>query len=346
VCDAQSYSNQKIPFDFLKNELIVAQLFNEYSAKDKQLHSALKKNYELLKSLHIFSKSELKVIRTGFELFFQQYRAWSYLFDNTNLQAAIVTVHYHKEGLIYAAKKRNIKIIELQHGLIAEEDIFYLLPEKVKSVVPKALFADYILTYGKAWRERLLKGVEYSESQIKVLGYYHYNTNNYTEQEQKIEEISKQKKIAVLTTQTYMESTFIDYVKLIKHKIPNNYVLVIKPHPAENKLLYKQAFENETNILLYTGALDFLLSKATFNVTCYSTTVFDAMRFGIKSFAINFDKYSDYVLGLSNDNLVAVVEPNQSFFECVGNLHLISNNLDDWYSNYDVNVLKKLVNID
>jgi hypothetical protein len=248
-------------------------------------------------------------------------------------------MHYHKEGLIYAAKKHDIKVVELQHGLIAEEDIFYILPQKVKSIVHKSLFADCILTYGNAWKNRLMKGVEYSEEQIKTIGYYHYQSSEVTKAENKIEEMIGNKKVALFSTQTFMENTFIDYIKSIQNNIPKDYVVIIKPHPGEKIVLYQQAFAADKNVLVVNCNLDFILSKSVFNITCYSTTVFDAMRHNLKSFAINFDRCQDYVQGFVNENLVVKVEPNENVFDKIELLNTLQINALDWYSPYSEQVL-------
>jgi hypothetical protein len=57
-------------------------------------------------------------------------------------------VHYHNEGKALAFKRKDIKTIELQHGLIAATDVFYVFPPQTKSIINKALFADEIWVYG------------------------------------------------------------------------------------------------------------------------------------------------------------------------------------------------------
>jgi len=334
-----SYKNKKPAYDLLKDELVIAQLFHNYTDEEVKLMHQLKDNFLHLKKQNIFSVVELKAIRTAYDLFFHQFKAWNYLFSNTNIQTAILTVHYHKEGLIYAAKMHNIRVVELQHGLIAEEDIFYILPQKVKAIIHKSLFADCILTYGNAWKNRLMKGVEYSEEQIKTIGYYHYQSSEVTNDENKITEIIGNKKVALFSTQTFMENTFIDYIKSIQNNIPEDFVVIIKPHPAEKIVLYQQAFAADENVIVVNCNLDFILSKSAFNITCYSTTVFDAMRHNLKSFAINFDRCQDYVQGFVNENLVVKVEPTENVFDKIELLNTLQINALDWYSPYSEQVL-------
>ena len=341
--DDSSYQNKKPEFDILKNELMIAQLFVPQSEYDIFLVNQLQKNFTKLSAIGIFTKAELKNIRTAYSFFYQQFRAWNLLFENSSISTAIITVHYHKEGLLYAAKKNGVRIIELQHGLIDEQDIFYVFPEKVQSVVKRALFADYILTYGKSWNKILSKGTEYTEQQVKVLGYYHYKNQSLTNDEKLLDVRIGSNKVALFTTQTFLEQTFIDYINFIKNTIPANYLIVIKPHPRENLSMYTNCFGNCNNIIIANCSLDFLLSKASFNITCYSTTVFDAMRFNVKSMAINFDRCKDYVQSFVEKNVVVKVEPNQNIFDKLSELNKLEVDSDSWYSEYNFESLEYLL---
>ena len=61
--------------------------------------------------------------------------------------------HYHHEGLIFAAKFLNIKIIEYQHGLISRNDIFYDFPKYIKNNYKDCLFAHQINVFGEFGRK-------------------------------------------------------------------------------------------------------------------------------------------------------------------------------------------------
>jgi len=340
IADADIENILNLGNDFNKNEIYLAGLLQKFSVGDFELYTELCKTFYTIKQANIFDKHQLQNIEIAFEMFFKQASIWAKFLEKTTISTAIITVHYHNEGFIYACKKRGVKVVELQHGLIAYEDIFYIFPEKVKSVLSKALFADKILVYGNAWKQRLLRGYEYPESKIEVLGYYHYQPKQLSETERELNAKIENKKVALFTTQTFMEHNFSKYIQAISNVIPNDYIVIVKPHPSEKIEIYNEYFSNSKNVLIANCGLDFILSKATFNVTCYSTTVFDAMRNNVKTLAINFEQSKDYVSSLVTENLVIKVEPNQNVFDFVEQLNVINNEATDWYQTYNFNVLK------
>ena len=333
--------NLNTPFDVSNLEIVAASLYAEFNESELLLRNDLIKNYKYLKILKIFSEAELRNIKIAYVNFFKQYRIWNYFFKKLNLKSIIITAHYHKEGLVYAAKRNNIKVVELQHGLIANEDIFYVFPKKIENVIAKALFANFIFVYGKAWGDVLLNGSEYKPEQIKILGYYHAQVKYIFDSE--FEKAIKNKKVALLTTQTFMEELFIDWIKKIANSIPDNFILIIKTHPNEDKKKYLLEIKEFKNVMLVDINLDALLSISDFNISCYSTTIFDAMRFNVKSFALNFISCIDYVNALVEKNLVVKLEPNQNVFDCLNLLDNIKIEQEEYYSDYNFKILKEIL---
>ena len=62
-----------------------------------------------------------------------------------------------------------------------------------------------------------------------------------------------------------------------------DYCLIIKPHPLENKNDYNK-YEKINNILVTDLSSEVLLSRTDIHITMYSTTAFDALRYGIATF--------------------------------------------------------------
>jgi hypothetical protein len=334
----------KIPhIDLLIEEIYAAANCFALDKEDKALFEALKNNHHKLSQLGIFNADELNNILKAYDNFFHQAFIWNNIFKRTQLTHVIATVHYHREGMIYAARKNNMKVIELQHGLIAHEDIFYHFPQQVNSVITKALFADKILVYGDVWKNRLLAGCEYKKEQIEILGFYHYQYNLPQTADQQLLETIGDKKMLLFTSQTYMEKQFINYIQSFEERISDDYLIVIKPHPLEKRHFYTEAFDKHPKIFLSETNLDFLFQHAHCNITCYSTTVFDALRHGIKSIAINFENCADYVQGFVDAGVVVRVQENEWVTDVLPLLQQLNCNADDWYQSYSPEVLLKAV---
>ena len=172
------YISDSVPADISCSDLRLNDIIAEFSAlkataKELKLAKDLRTTFEKISNSKLFSDRELTGIRNAFQTFLLHFKAWDHFLSRIKAPLAVFEQHYHREGFLLACKRNNIKAVELQHGLIVPEDIFYVFPSETKTVIEKALFADEIYVYGEYWKSNLLKGVEYPAEKIKTLGYYH-----------------------------------------------------------------------------------------------------------------------------------------------------------------------------
>ena len=246
-----------------------------------------------------FSLTDLENIKCAFEKFFVEALFWLNILELLNPKEILMICHYHKEGLIYAAKKLNIKIIEYQHGLIAKSDIFYNFPKEVLDVKNDCLFPDEIRTFGEYWKSILLKGNFISENQIKVVDYYIYNRSTLSHLEfKKLNEFCKKRKVILITTQTFLTDIYINYIDILIQILEDSYCVIIKTHPQESILPYKKYKNN--SVFLTDISVDLLLKKSDFHLTIYSTTAFDAIKYGLPTYFIYDESQSQYIYEIYN----------------------------------------------
>ncbi|MEL6134434.1 MAG: hypothetical protein AAFR59_13815, partial [Bacteroidota bacterium] len=231
-----------------------------------------------------------------------------------------------------------IKIIELQHGLISPEDIFYIYPPKVAPVVSQALFADQIWTYGQFWKETLQKGVEYSPSQIKTIGYYHFDT---PDADSKIIEMGANAKsggnpLILFTTQTFLHDPFIAYIQWLHQDMTakgQQAHIWIKNHPNEKRETYA-ALEALPNVEIVTGDLKSMFRVCDYHVSIYSTTLYDALREGKQNFALYVESCADYVISVLNSGVAQRVNMNENILE-LSNTQVKTIRPENFYATYD-----------
>jgi len=199
-------------FDYLYDDLVSYYAFTSLTEDEKLFRKNLIKTYNKIAHSEIFANNELADIQFAFHKFFIEYKVWNSFVKNFKyLSKAFFVCHYHKEGEILALKKGNIQCNELQHGLIAPQDVFYVFPEYIKERRHGMLFADRILVYGEYWKQVLLKGYEYSDNQIDVIGYYLADFNiNYKEEVNKLKNEFENSKVILITTQTFLHEHFIE----------------------------------------------------------------------------------------------------------------------------------------
>lgn len=204
--------------------------------------------------------------------------------------------HYHNEGMIWAARKLDVKVCELQHGLISKSDIFYCMPPEVAEVRSRILMPDFMRTYGTYWSE-LLKtfGHEFAPEQIGELGYYLSDVAENPDDE--LLEIKKNKsEVFLLTTQTKLSNYFLEYVKAILPLLETrNACILIKPHPNEPEERYNKVKDNHSVFVFKHKSLSALFSVCDAHISIYSTTLFDALRFGVSNqYCLDVEERSDY----------------------------------------------------
>jgi len=71
------------------------------------------------------------------------------LLDRVDPEVVVLVVSYGKETLIEACKRKNVPVVELQHGIIYDQHFAYSYPEGET----KTTFPDYLLTFGEFWNE-------------------------------------------------------------------------------------------------------------------------------------------------------------------------------------------------
>jgi len=159
----------------LTNRIALDQIPRNYGSPDRAELSMLREVHAIAhKTLNssYWTKTQKKHILSALHIFFDDFRFYYALFRGQPSQAVLFISHYHNEGLLAALQIVGIRSIELQHGLIAGNDLYYQYSEVFGKGVNKAFFPDKIVVYGSYWKEILMKGCEFKESQIAVGGDY------------------------------------------------------------------------------------------------------------------------------------------------------------------------------
>ncbi len=295
--------------------LVFAKLFDSYSGEEKKFIRQLKMTYFRIVDAKIFTAEELFNIRVAINAFFKEYRLWNFILNGTAIRCALFDEHYHREGFILALKQRGIKAIELQHGLIAHEDIFYVFPKQVQKVAARAIFPDKILTYGEYWSDILYTGSEFRPEQIDILGLYQeINTYADPEKVKELNEFLNGEAFVLVTTQTFLHQSFVNYVDWLADdlKAKSSLVkIVVKLHPSERPEEYK-ALLKHANVLVFNCNTEYLLSQCKWHISCYSTTLFDATKYGCDNFSIPIESCMDYIEAFVKGRISKLIEPGKN----------------------------------
>jgi hypothetical protein len=329
-------------YDYTYKELEAYYSYFPLSKEDALFRKNLISCYKKIAKSKVFLPNELADIKFAFHKFFIQYKVWnSFIINFNKINKAFFVCHYHKEGEILALKNNNIFSIELQHGLIAPQDIFYVFPDKINSFKDRMLFADKMLVYGEYWKQVLLKGYEYSDYQIAVIGYYLADFNiNYKEEVNKLKNEFENSKVILITTQTFLHEHFIELAQRIESELikrNKNYIIILKPHPAERIELYQNYFNKSKYVKILMIPLPILFSVANIHVSIYSTTLYDALRHNLNNYTYKVKECEDYVNEIIKSGIAKELIDYDEFFDSIDNFNSFSFNYVDFFEKYNAN---------
>ncbi|MCX7697959.1 MAG: hypothetical protein N2114_00635 [Candidatus Goldbacteria bacterium] len=300
----QEIKKQNYTFNYIEYSKCNYLKNNVFTKKHFSLRKELKFIFNKLKRSGLFSDLDIKNIGIAFQKFLYEYTIYSQILNKyPSVKIIIIEQHYHNESLIYAAKERGIRIIELQHGIISTKDIFYVFPAQVKPFVHKALFPDEIFVFGNYWRKILLNGCEFNDNNIHVIGDFTSQLKELDSlvNDTEIESIIKFKEhnnIILITTQTFMHSIYCTYVEKLSEILNSKYPdwkIIVKIHPNESKDLYHSLLKLSNVYITDYFNLHFLFSLTNIHISVYSTTLFEALKYpNIKNFTLESTIANDY----------------------------------------------------
>lgn len=296
-----------------------------------------------------FTSLELSHIRSEMHLFFESFRQYYHLFKNQSIKHVVFVCHYQREGLIAAMKILGIKNTEMQHGLIASNDLYYVYDEQFSEVMVKALISDRILVYGPYWKRVLENGCEFKSRDIYIGGDYLYRLKTL--------DVNKPKKenLILICTQTGMTEDYILYVKILLEHLKKNpeWQIIIKLHPSQvDKTIYDEFIPYGVDIIDKQIPLDVLLSRAKIQITIYSTTIYDALGFDVINFSLqDFGVMSDYANDMIEEGAAIPLHSNEDPIEKYFKIKETPTNQfqilqrEEVYAPYNPDIFKELLEL-
>lgn len=306
----------KFEFDIAKSDIEIYHIYRPLTSEEKELKEELFFCINKIKKEGNFTSDDIRNIKIASQVFFTQFKIWNEVIKVISPRVCFFILNYQREGFMLALRRNRVNAVELQHGLISSSDIFYCLPQGVKSIREKALFPNYMLVYGNYWRNILLSGYELSADQIQEIGYYVYAQAFETvSNKSELQRFLNGSKYVLITTQTFLHSYFISYVIFLQKEFVRLGIskkIVVKPHPEENSELYKVLNNDFTSVCMYNT--EYLLENCEYHISIYSTTLYDALRFKCRNYSLHFAEFSTYTTSLVNDGVAAKLLPDTTPF--------------------------------
>jgi len=287
---------------------------------EKRLRKDLIQTFSHIKNSKVFSKAELTNIQIAIQSFFCQYKIWNEVLRKLPaIKYCLLEQHYHHEGLLLALKRNKIQSYEIQHGLISEKDIFYVFPKEISAIRDKALFPDKILVYGEYWKNTLLKGSEFTKENITLVGDLRKKSASIAsqEEEKEIKDFSKNHKIILVSSQTFMHEFYADYTLKLSDLLRSKHTgwkIILKLHPNEKEENYS-SLRNIPNVLISKSNILYLFKLAAIHISVYSTTLYDALGYDLVNFSLINEGFKDYSLDIVKDKIAYALEQQEDPIE-------------------------------
>lgn len=327
-------------------ELSLNQLPHDYPSPDKIERDFLKlimRTLKKIKACNTYTDFEKRHIQSAFHIYFDDFRFYYNLFKESRLKCVLFICHYQTEGLIAALHALNIRAIEIQHGLIAQNDLYYAYPSHFAKGIRNADFPDHILVYGAYWKSLLLRGCEFRADEITVAGDYIWRKPSPISTTQK-------RNTVLICAQKNMHVDYVRYAENltdVRAKHPD-WHWIIKLHPLEAyKSFYDPLRKLGFEIVDSERTLDDLLAECRIHISIYSTTFYDALGFDVVNFSLqNYGIHRDYAADMITERAALPLSVDDDPIACFEKINLQDAKLltrDEVYATFDAQAVRTLI---
>ena len=294
-----------------------------------------------------FTREEMAYARSAMHIFFEEYHRWYQFLKEHRFEACFFITHYHKEGIIAALNDHGISSVEFQHGLISENDLYYVYPQALKAQIKGAFFPEYQLLFGPYWMNILSKGAEFSLSQTHVVG--DYTGHKFREEKA----VGEKENFILIAAQKNMGDAYIPYAENLLGRIEKQYpdwTVGLKLHPLEKDARAYEVLKKHPHFRLYGNDSDLseLLRRAKIQISIYSTTFYDALGLGTLNLSLQeYSSSADYAASMVKDNIAWPLYVYEDPIETYGRfveMGLTMPRRESIYAPFERSVLFKILN--
>ncbi|MGY0372534.1 hypothetical protein [Clostridium sp. JNZ J1-5] len=281
-----------------------------------------------------FLINEVEDVIYSYKTTFQYYNK---ILDNIKPKVILEVCHYEFDKLLIneVAKKKGIKVIELQHGTIDKYHVSYNFYKKMS--LPN--FPDYIFTFGEYWSKTSRFPIE--KENIIDIGFY-----NFEKKQSEFRDKSEARNILFISQNTIGKELSKLALELNK-KLDGQYKIIYKLHPREFqvwKVDYPELVNSGIEVIDNNDKdLYYYFSISDMQVGVYSTAVFEGIGFNVKTCIYNTFGH-EYMKSLYESGCARLVDNEDEIIEELSCEKLNDINVKEklWKSNSLENFNRKL----
>jgi len=227
----------------------------------------------------------LKIVVPDINVFKSQYPFYYQLFKKTKPKDIFMVNAGLKPYIVAAAKKQNIRVNELQHGLISNYDIINHFPNS------KADSLAYYPTRFFKWNNVDMCHSVLPLSENNIVSFNNEHLKRCLENNSHVKKV---KNTILIVSQPVGSLNIFSFIKRNLSSL-KEYEIIYKIHPAENKTILKE-FKNKiekeySNISFIDNECSIysLMKKSEYILGVFSSALFEAQLFDCKIILLNID---------------------------------------------------------
>ncbi len=297
----------------------------------------LKTKYDFSEILYIMKKSfpyvefDVDEIDSYYNLFVSQYRFYNLFFKLFRFKKVFFVQNGICKGLIAAAKKNKVSIMELQHGQISRNHFAYSYPQGINIALYNP---DYLLTFGPLW----LKDSTFPDVNVLPIGnnFYCYK---YTD-------VGESKKNILVVSSVIHYKQLRELVKNIS-TLDSSFHFFYKLHPDEYKTYneYVDFFYgvNNVEVIKNEQSISELIYKSDLSLVVQSTVMVETLNAGKRVFVYRVLDY-EVMDFLYQEPGISFVDDARSFIEKYINIGDVDLPVGRFFMPFDKETATKLLN--
>jgi hypothetical protein len=265
---------KKVHQDFIN---FVSKLFSKFSKTNFHTEDIdrINKIETLLKSKTKIDIDLTSLINKDIALFKSQSFFYGKLLDFKNPKEIYFVNYVDYFALLNQAKIRNIKTVEMQHGLIIKEDLIYHFPYCKENEL------RYFSTDFFVWKDFSGFSGKLPLSPDHII---ENDENHLVVMRKRYSNVEKENKSILVASQPFFSDYIVQYILKNAEKMPE-FLFYYKIHPMQFNSFFEnsevQKLINLKNVKIISNELSIyeLLSKCKFIIGIYSTSLFEAPLF-------------------------------------------------------------------
>ena len=289
-------------FKNTKTEYIVSEVWVYLLAK---IFFYFFKSYNINDLDEILKKENLDIDYKGFIKDFKaKYFIYKLILKIYKPKAIFVNCYYCRIALIKAAKDLNIPIIEIQHGIIKNHDMYF-------SILNNLIVPDELLSWGKVDNIIIKRVIPIGSWYIEYIK-NHFEIDGFIQQQRK-----KYRYIICVSLQDLNENIqnkFFNFIESLSNKV--FFVLI----PRKNNINY--SFKKD-NVKIMKKDCYNILMNSDFHMSLYSSCAVESIALNRPNILVNINNYAKKYL--SYLPYTKIVESKNDFDKALKELSLLED---------------------